>query len=76
MGVYKKVHIEECHAATGKGPVSVRWIGHNTGDRERPLYMSRLVVQDFIDGTYETVFFCDSFLRCTAPTGIDCCDRT
>ena len=47
MGVYRKVHRDECWQATGKGPIQVRWVDINKGDETRPNYRSRLVAKEF-----------------------------
>ena len=45
MQVYKKVPRSKCFAATGKGPIGVRWIDVNKQDNDNPLYRSRLVAK-------------------------------
>ena len=40
MGVYKKVPIQKSYEVTGKGPIGVRWIDVNKGDRACPKYRS------------------------------------
>ena len=47
MAVYEKRSIEECTRKTGKRPIPVRWIDINKGDKERPVYRSRLVAKDY-----------------------------
>ena len=42
-GVYEYATREEARAATGKGPIRVKWIDSNKGDASRPNYRSRLV---------------------------------
>ena len=39
--------IEDCWRDTGKAPVSVRWVGTNTGGKGEFLIRSRLVARDF-----------------------------
>ena len=46
MHLYDKVHIAECKRATGKMPITVRWIDINKGDEEHPNYRSRIVVRE------------------------------
>ena len=50
MGVYTKVDIGECWAATGKAPIAVRWVDINKGDSLNPNYRSRLVAKEFNTG--------------------------
>ena len=40
-GVYDKVPLEECWRVTGRGPVGVKWVDTNKGDKERPEYRCR-----------------------------------
>ena len=47
MKVYEKVSVSECLEETGRGPIAVRWVDINKGDRERPNYRSRLVAKEF-----------------------------
>ncbi len=44
-GVNEKVPIEECWKETGKGPVGVKWVDTNKGDKEKPEYRCRLVAK-------------------------------
>ena len=44
--VYEKRTIEECWQRTGKGPITLKWIDRNKGDREHPNYRSRIVVRE------------------------------
>ena len=46
MNLYDKVLINEAYQQIGKGPISVRWIDINKGDRECPNYRSRLVARE------------------------------
>ena len=46
MGFYEKVPIDQCHARTGKAPISTRWIDINKGDQESPNYRSRFVARE------------------------------
>ena len=46
MQLYDKVPINECKRATGKMPITVRWIDINKGDNEKPNYRSRLVARE------------------------------
>ena len=43
---YEKRTIEECWQKTGKGPITLKWIDRNKGDREHPNYRSRIVVRE------------------------------
>ena len=45
-GVYKIVRIGECYREAGKGPIGVRWIDINKGDKVNPEYRSRLVAKE------------------------------
>ena len=47
MKVYKKVPRAKCFEATGKAPISVRWIDVNKGDTSAPNYRSRLVAREY-----------------------------
>ena len=50
-GMYTKVPGKrECWAATGKGPIGVRWVDINKGDEDRPEYRSRLVAKELKTG--------------------------
>ena len=44
-GVWVKLPRQECFKATGKSPISVRWVDVNKGDDEHPRYRSRLVAR-------------------------------
>lgn len=46
MNLYTKVSTKEAYQATGKSPISVRWIDINKGDAECPNYRSRLVARE------------------------------
>ena len=46
MHPYDKVHISECKRATGKMPITVRWIDINKGDKDKPNYRSRIVARE------------------------------
>ena len=46
MGVYRKVPLADCFAATGRWPIKVKWIDINKGDEQQELYRSRLVAQE------------------------------
>ena len=52
MGVYKKVPLSEA-AAAGQKTIAVRWIDINKGDRETPVYRSRLVAKEFRRGAQQ-----------------------
>ncbi len=45
-GVYTKVDVQECWDETGKGPIGVRWIDVNKGDKDHTKYRSRLVAKN------------------------------
>ena len=47
MQLYDKVPVEECMRATGRKPISTRWVDINKGDATNPNYRSRLVARDF-----------------------------
>ena len=47
MRVYERASEAECRAATGKGPIAVRWIDINKGDTVNPNYRSRLVAKEY-----------------------------
>ena len=44
--VYVKVPLEESYRETGKGPVSTKWLGTNTGDSVHPNIRSRFVARE------------------------------
>ena len=44
--VYSKVPLKQCWDNTGKGPIRVRWIDINKGDKMNPEYRSRLVAKE------------------------------
>ena len=46
MDLYEKVPIIECYNATGKAPISIRWIDINKGDNVNINYRSRLVARE------------------------------
>jgi hypothetical protein len=50
-GIYSKVPISQCMQITGKKPIKVRFVDVNKGDEACPNYRSRLVAQEFRDGT-------------------------
>ena len=50
-GVYEKVPIEQALKETVKKPIAVRWIDINKGDKDCPVYRSRLVAKEFRQGT-------------------------
>ena len=50
-GIYTKVPIDECWRVSGKKPIRVRFVDINKGDAVSPNYRSRLVAQEFRDGT-------------------------
>ena len=45
LGCLKKVPRQNARAATGRPPVSVRWVDTNKGDEVHPNYKSRLVAR-------------------------------
>jgi hypothetical protein len=53
--VYTKVPIQKCWDATGKGPIGVRWVDINKGDKINPEYRSRLVAKEI--KLYKTLDF-------------------
>ena len=55
-GVYEKVPIEECWKETGKGPVGVKWVDANKGDKEKPEYRCRLVAKEIKKDKREDLF--------------------
>ena len=50
-GIYTKVPIAACWHVGGKKPIRVRFVDVNKGDETNPIYRSRLVAQEFRDGT-------------------------
>ena len=56
MHLYTKVPIKEVYQATGKGPISVRWIDINKGDDENPEYRSRWVAREMGKSEDEDLF--------------------
>ena len=54
-GLYEKVPIEECWKETGKGPVGVKWVDTNMGDKEKPEYRCRLVAKEITGGEEDVV---------------------
>ena len=46
MHLYDKVPISECKRATGRMPITVRWIDINKGDQDKPNYRSRVVARE------------------------------
>ena len=44
--IYDRVPRSECLAATGKEPISTKWVDINKGDDQRPLYRSRRVARE------------------------------
>ena len=49
--IYDKVPLSECWSKTGKKPIKCRFVDVNKGDNETPNYRSRLVAQEFNDGS-------------------------
>ncbi len=45
-GACEKAPIEECWDQTGTGPVGVKYVDANKGDKEKPEHRYRLVVQE------------------------------
>ena len=56
MNLYTKVPIKEAYQATGKAPISVRWIDINKGDTEAPNYRSRLVAREINTSKRDDLF--------------------
>ncbi|CAJ1440802.1 unnamed protein product, partial [Effrenium voratum] len=54
--VWTVVDTDECYKATGKPPISTRWIDLDKGDINRPNYRSRLVVQEVRSSEIEAIF--------------------
>ena len=54
--VWTVVDTDECYKATGKPPISTRWIDVDKGDINRPNYRSRLVVQEVRSSEIEAIF--------------------
>ena len=48
--MYDKASEAECWEATGKGPISTRWVDINKGDEKDPKYRSRLVAKEYNTG--------------------------
>ena len=57
-GVWLKVPIGRARAATGRPPITVRWVDVNKGDEQNPNYRSRLVARQLKahDKSGETYF--------------------
>ncbi len=55
-GVYVKVPISQCVNRTGKGPIGVRWVDVNKGDKINPEYRSRLVAKEIKIDKREDLF--------------------
>ena len=47
VGIYEKVHINECWAQTGKAPIAVRWVDVSKGDGNHSNVCSRLAAKEF-----------------------------
>ena len=45
-GMYEKRPIKECWESTWRGPVGVKWVDTNKGDKENPEYRCRLVARE------------------------------
>ena len=45
-GVWEYSTTDECYQETGRKPLGVRWVDTDKGDKDRPDYRSRLVVQE------------------------------
>ena len=56
MHMYDNVPITECKRATGKMPITVRWIDINKGDRDSPSYRSRIVARELNTHTRDDLF--------------------
>ena len=56
MNVYEKRPSEECFEKTKKPPIKVKWIDHNTGDRQNVNVGSRLVAKQINTGKEEGLF--------------------
>ena len=56
MMLYTKMPINECVKATGRQPISFRWIDINKGDSETPNYRSRLVAREINTHKREDLF--------------------
>jgi len=50
-GICTKVPIADCWHVSGTKPIRVRFVDVNKGDESNPIYRSRLVAQEFRDGT-------------------------
>ena len=56
MGVYRKVPLATCLQATGKKPISVRWIDINKGGAASPRYRLRLVAKEYNNSKQPELF--------------------
>ena len=56
MNLYTEVPIKEAYQATGKAPISVRWIDISKGDAECPNYRSRLVAREINTSKRDDLF--------------------
>ncbi len=54
--VYTKVPVQVCRDRTGKGPIGVRWVDVNKGDKQNPEYRSRLVAKEIRREKREDLF--------------------
>jgi len=57
--VWLKVPRQQCYQATGRPPISVRWVDVNKGDDEHPRYRSRLVARQIkaLEGPNASSYF-------------------
>ena len=56
MNTFKLVPLKECTDCTGRPPIQVKWVDHNKGDSLRPVYISRLVAEQFNEGRDDTLY--------------------
>lgn len=52
--IYTKVPIQRCFEATGRQPVTLRWVDVNKGSEEMPNYRSRLVARELRRGAAQS----------------------
>ena len=71
MQLYDKVPINECKRATGKMPITVRWIDINKGDNEKPNYRSRLVARELNTHKRDDLFAATPSARSSENHSVD-----
>ena len=64
MKVYEKVPVDEAYNKTGEAPIQTRWIDVNKGDKEKPVYRSRLVAKTINTGARPDLFAATPLAEC------------